>query len=38
MNNGTMETYTFDGATSSDLRIVILGDKARIKEVKLNEL
>ncbi|WP_298062670.1 glycoside hydrolase family 3 N-terminal domain-containing protein, partial [uncultured Rikenella sp.] len=38
LNNGTMETYTFDGATSSDLRIVILGDKARIKEVKLNEL
>lgn len=38
MNNGSVETYTFDGATSSDLRIVILGDKARIKEVVLNEL
>lgn len=39
LNNGTMETYTFDGATSSDLRIVILSDKGgRIKEVKLDEL
>lgn len=38
LSNGMMETYTFDGATSSDLRILILGDKGRIKEVKLEEL
>ncbi len=38
LNNGSMETYSFDGATSSDLRIVILSDKGRIKEVKLDEL
>ena len=38
LNNGTMETYTFDGATSSDLRILILSEKGRIKEVKLDEL
>ena len=38
LNNGTMETYTFDGATSSDLRILILSEEGRIKEVKLDEL
>ena len=38
LSNGTMETYTFDGATSSDLRILILSDKGRIKEVQLAEL
>lgn len=38
LNNGAMETYTFDGASSSDLRILILGDKGRIKEVQLKEL
>ncbi|MDE5945307.1 MAG: glycoside hydrolase family 3 C-terminal domain-containing protein, partial [Rikenella sp.] len=37
-NNGTMEDYAFDGATSSDLRILILSDRARIKEVRLDEL
>lgn len=37
-SNGTMEQYSFSGAVSSDLRIVILSDKARIKEVSINEL
>lgn len=38
LNNGTMERYTFDGATSSDLRILILSSRGRIKEVQLDEL
>lgn len=33
--NGSMETYRFDGATSSDLRIIIHSEKAAIKQVDL---
>jgi beta-glucosidase len=36
--NGSVESYRFDGATSSDLRIVILGEKAAVVEVVLPEL
>lgn len=38
LNNGSFETFSFDGATSSDLRILILSEKAEIKEVRLKEL
>lgn len=37
-NNGTTEKYSFSGATASDIRILILSDKASIKEVVLKEL